>query len=1392
MENATEEAPAVQQPQGAEQNVRPLGPQYVYANDMSGIKPPSFQWDADDLPQQFRSFRRYCELLLSTPTYRDRTGGEIVSYILLWMGPQAVEIFDNWTHLTQIQKQTPTDIWESFEKYFEPKSNFRLARFQLRGMCQTKNEPIDTYMTRLRAQAKKCNFSSQDSTDDNLLDQLIKGVIHGPVRKKLLDSDPTTLTLDRAMDFARTFEATQSQLLQFNEPVSVSAIKGRQGRSLSRDDRRRNPSHNNCGYCGGPRHRRSECPARDQVCSACHKNGHWAKVCKTTRSKSRHQNGRSQSQKRDKGKPIRAIDQIESEFESMTFSTINVHSNVVNELRTEAYATLRIQPYCDRQTNLKGKVDTGAQGNILPLRTYQALYPGSLDDEGLPTGTQKSTTTLTAYNGAKIRQHGTVQLPCKYQQSEWHEAEFYVAETPGPVIFGLQLCTKLGLVKMNCVIKADNSGPTIKSVKDLQKIYPDRFEGLGKFPGLHKLTLKDDATPAIHPPRRAPIQLRDKIKAELERMVQLEVIRPVDEPTDWVSSTTYAKKKDGSIQICLDPKDVNMALKRGQHHTPTLEELTHKFADARVFSKLDAKSGYWSVQLDEASQLLTTFNSPFGRFCYKRLPFGLKTSQDVFQRAMDNVLQGLTGVVSIADDITVFGADEKEHDDNLHKLMLRAQEKGLVFNSDKCIIKAAEIPFFGNIYSKDGVRPDPVKVQAITDLGAPTNVQELQSFLGLVTYLSPYIPKLSVHTTPLRQLLLKESEFQWHHEQQNAFCTLKRLICEANTLAYFNPDMPAVLQVDASLNALGAALTQQGKVVAYASKSLTPTEQRYANIERELLACVFGAERFHTYLFGKPFIIESDHRPLEMISKKSLSAAPARLQRMLLRLQRYDYSIQYRPGKDMVLADSLSRLKLSTEHDEINLDLQVCFVQFSQQKLQEIKTATREDQELQQLLSLIISGFPERCKKLHRDIRPYWCFRDELSVEDGIILKGEQLIIPHKLRKAYLQAIHEGHLGVTRCRQRAKASVYWPNINEDIQNMVQTCQPCQKHQASQTKEPLEPLASELPHVAWHTLSTDIFTLDGDNYLIVADYYSKYPIVEKLSNCATSKTVANITRKIFTMFGVPSTIISDNGPQFIGAPYQELIKQYGISHITSSPHHSKSHGFIERMIRTVENLFKKSPRHHDEALLTFRTTPLGACTPSPAELLFNRKIQSNLPIHIRPRMSDESRQEREKQAEKSTRYYDMHSRELPELPISQSIFYQDVGKRTWSPGTIIGVGPEPRSYTVQCQITGRHLRRNRVLLRPRSVSFAEAENQTVTMHDASSMITMDIDTPSSHSISPSKVEPPSTEINGSTEPIKSSATATGPKELSLAKTRPRRQTAKPNRLIETMTISFDSI
>ena len=280
-------------------------------------------------------------------------------------------------------------------------------------------------------------------------------------------------------------------------------------------------------------------------------------------------------------------------------------------------------------------------------------------------------------------------------------------------------------------------------------------------------------------------------------MEKLDIICRVQEHTDWCSSLVYSTKKDGSICVCLDPRHLNNAIKRCPHKIPTLEEINPKFAGATIFSKLDAKAGYWSVPIAKESQLLTTFCTPIGRFCFKRLPFGLNISQDIFQQRMDEILENLEGCASIADDICVFGKTEAEHDQNLKALMEAAKTHGLVFNSDKCTIKVSSVSFFGNTYSKEGISPDPAKIRDIHSMNSPKTKQDLQRFLGLLTYLGAFIPNLSTQAAPLRDLLKNDTPFTWEEDHEQIFQTLKASIT-TRSIAYYDVNKPLELEVDAS------------------------------------------------------------------------------------------------------------------------------------------------------------------------------------------------------------------------------------------------------------------------------------------------------------------------------------------------------------------------------------------------------------------------------------------------------------------------------------------------------------------------------------------------------------------------------------------------------------------
>ena len=388
-------------------------------------------------------------------------------------------------------------------------------------------------------------------------------------------------------------------------------------------------------------------------------------------------------------------------------------------------------------------------------------------------------------------------------------------------------------------------------------------------------------------------------------------------------------------------------------------------------------------------------------------------------------------------------------------------------------------------------------------------------------------------------------------QHDEAFVTIKSLICNSTTLAYFDTGKDSVLQVDSSQKGLGAVLMQDSQPIAFASKSLTDTEARYANIERELPAVVYALERFHTYLYGTPFVVHSDHTPLEMIQLKNLHAAPPRLERMLLRLQNYDVAIRYRPGKTLLLADGLSRLIQDRPDPPIQLDVRVNLVQFSSERVKQLREETARDPVLAPLRDILVSGWPDTERKLPKLLKPYWSYRDELSIDDGVILKGsEQVLIPASMQQYILSALHAGHQERDKCRLRAKASVYWNGMAADIESYVASCDVCQQQARSQQKQPL--LQKDIPPYPWHTLSADFFELDGKEYLLIVDHYTKFPFVRSMGHrscgrSCTSTGAISYFSELFGSCGSPKLLYTDNGPQFDSYAFKQFAKRWSFVH-----------------------------------------------------------------------------------------------------------------------------------------------------------------------------------------------------------------------------------------------------
>ena len=325
------------------------------------------------------------------------------------------------------------------------------------------------------------------------------------------------------------------------------------------------------------------------------------------------------------------------------------------------------------------------------------------------------------------------------------------------------------------------------------------------------------------------------------------------------------------------------------------------------------------------------------------------------------------------------------------------------------------------------------------------------------------------------------------------------------------------------------------------------------------------------------------------------------------------------------------------------------------------------------------------------------------NLEDGLILKGDRIVVPPTLRREILNIIHQGHLGQEKCLLRARTSVFWPGLTKDVINLVKECDPCQRHQRQQQKQPI--MQPEPPNYPWQRLNSDLFEFKGHQYQLISDQYSKFPVIRKLTSTSSQAIVTHL-KSIFAEHGIPAQLVTDNGPHYSAKEFQDFTESYGVEHITSSPHYPQANGSSERMVQTVENLLKKCDEEGGDpylGLLSYRATPIDHHLKSPAELLTNRKFKTLLPMSNRASLTADSgnvKEQLRKRQEYYRHYYNQNAGPtLTPLHPGQPVRILDHQTKTWEPGTVLRAAKEPRSYIVKNNTTEGVYRRTRSHLRP---------------------------------------------------------------------------------------------
>lgn len=1221
--------------------------------------------------------------------FEDATNKRKLAIFKRVCGKDLVDIYDEFGEGFQSADEPAfATVLAKFDTHFADNSNEIFASYQFWNISlqQQDGESFDEFYRKVQEASVDCNFGA--SLSRNIRDKLIIGIQNCVLREKFLREktidEKSVVSQCRISEKSHTRSlcmATSSLNLKQEPQIDVLRKK-----DVGNSGRLKEFQCNNCGTTHVPR----KCPAFGHKCHSCGKMNHWQKLCRKNQQRT-------------------VLELAEYPMDQHSSDHYYIQELVVGTLGTSETDWFADVLFNNIYT-VNCKLDTGAQTNVISQQRLAKLK--DCLPEVFPTNN-----VLRAFGGSKIDVSGICYLDVKLN-GVTQRLCFFISTVDTKTIIGFAACKRFNLIK-------DISTISSQDHQILLQKYIDVFEGSGCLKTV-SITLAENAEPHIAAPRKIPLALYKPVQDELERMCQEGIITKVTEPTDWVSNMHVILKKE-NIRIVLDPRPLNKFIKRPHFHIPTADELFSKLSGCKFFTVFDAKSAFWQQPLDEESSFLTTFITPFGRYRFLKVPYGLVNAPEAFQSTMTEIFKDIPEITPYFDDIVIGSKTMEEHLTLVEKVLQTARINNLKFSKEKVQLAKTEIAYLGQKITSEGVLPMNSKVQAIVEYPTPSNVDQLNRFLAMYKYHSKHIENSSHKTHPLRQLLKKNTSWLWDENTNKCFNNLKEELLKAPILQIFDSQKQLVLSVDASGYGLGATLSQHGKPVAFASASLTPTQQRYAQIEKEMLAVVFGLQHFHFYTFGRRVIVETDHKPLIGLKEKPLDSISPRLQRMLIKVLQYDFTLQYIPGKELIVADTLSRSPIGsgfhfncTDNDATNV-LDVCvLVTASSHRWNSLKQNTENDLVLQDVSSYILNGWPANIKDVKSTAKPFWHHRESLYIAEGIICKGKQIVIPKLSKKQILDTLHNDHDKIPATKTKAREFFFWLGMDDDIVNVINQCELCQKYQRSNQKEPMQ--ERELPTRPWEKIGVDFFHLRGRDFLLIIDYFSKYVELEEMKHSTAYEFVYGKMKQIFSRHGYPDELISDRGPPFNSRKFADMMKSYDIYHNSSTPRYPKSNGQVERTVQSIKISMEKafdSGNDMFDVILNHNSTPHNKL-PSPAELLFGRRIKAKNIMHsdlLKPSFPIEHIQKQLKLNQSTQKYYyDRHAKQLSDCQIGDNIWFQQQPRSHWQKGQITSANNQTRSYTVKAE-GGRQYVRNRVFIRPNnSTNPNQRGNVDLTVED----------------------------------------------------------------------------
>ncbi|XP_033740319.1 uncharacterized protein K02A2.6-like [Pecten maximus] len=1148
------------------------------------------------------------------------------------------------------------------KEHFSPKPLVIAERFRFHKQDQREGETIREYLAAIRKLSEHCEFGG--ALSDSLRDRLVCGLKNEHIQRKLLSE--VDLTYDKAVDLSVAMETAARDTTELRGSISVNKIHKQNGGKLKLktfpiQGMQQNKYTKTCYRCTG-NHDQKDCRYKGETCYKCGKRGHIKKAC---RGKGGDRRVHS----------IETKHQYDSDSSSEIAHIEVVSVNSTNNSKQDAiWLTPRLNGH-----ELDMELDTGSGVSIVTEEVYRKKLNGKMKH------LSQTDVCLKTYSGERLNTKGIAKVKVEYNgQSKL--LDLYIVENGGRPLFGREWFRQITLDwhRIHSIVKVHTGTNTAvqQQVEEIMNRHKSFFQDdWGTLKDIKaKLNVKPGAHPKFCKARPVPYSIKPKVEEEIDRLVKVGVLTKVNY-SDWGTPIVPVIKKDGSVRLCGDFKvTLNPVLEVDQYPLPRATDIFASLAGGQKYSKLDLQHAYLQMEVDESSRDLLTINTEKGLYQFNRLVYGVASAPAVWQRAMDTVLQGLKGVRCIIDDMLITGRSDEEHLQNLEAVMDCLDKYGLRLRKDKCEFFKDQVSFCGHNIDAEGLHKSENKVKAVLEAPEPMDVSQLRAFLGLVNYYGRFLPNLSTVLHPLHRLLDKGKTWEWNHKCKEAFDKVKRLVTSQEVLTHYDPKKPLRLACDTSPVGLGAVLsheTENGgeRPIAYASRTLSAAEKNYSQIDKEALGLIWGVKHFYNYVFGRKFTLITDHKPLVSIfspEKGIPGTTAARMQRYALSLSGLTYDIEYKSTHKHGNADSLSRLPLDVKHSDNEEDKTVNAIHIHQLEQlpvtqSQVRRETTRDPVLAIVLQTVMSGWQE---ELSDDtLKPYFVRKNEITEHQGCLLWGMRVIIPPKLQAHVLNEIHNGHIGVVRMKAVARSYAWWPNIDCDIEQMCKSCTGCQSVKGAPHVAPLHPW--NWPTKPWHRIHIDFAGpfLDA-MYLIIVDAYSKWPEVVKMRTTKSEKTI-DILRTVFSCNGIPTEIVSDNGPQFTFETFKNFVKANGIRHITSAPYHPRTNGLAERFVQSFKSAMKASKKDHGSLtkklanfLLAYRNSPHPTTNESPAKLFLGRQLPSRLDL-IRPNVQERVAHQQGKMMEKrksSTR----------EFELGQSVKIRDYcrgGTNKWVSGKI---------------------------------------------------------------------------------------------------------------------------